>query len=166
MVRPHPPGPPGVAGIGNVPAYELDRLGFLLTCAREYWDIVRFNDKTSIVNDPVLIGQLLNQTDRGIRRLTISARGSRRRNTSEWAEARSAALPAFRRSRIEARCSELAIAIRSEVASWPLGSRIELLPLLQDMTASIAARFLLRTRRRTHIPALVSRLLGCALSYS
>src|SRR5689334_6845907 len=59
-----PPGPKGLPIIGNLEAYEEDRLGFFTSCAREYGDLVRFNDEVYLVNGPELIERILTRTNR------------------------------------------------------------------------------------------------------
>lgn len=58
-----PPGPRGQLLVGNLRAYEEDRLGFLLRARDRYGDVVAFDDRTTIINGGALSQALL--LDRG-----------------------------------------------------------------------------------------------------
>lgn len=47
-----PPGPRGSLLAGNLPAYEADRLGFLVQLRESYGPIARFGRRTTVINDP------------------------------------------------------------------------------------------------------------------
>jgi cytochrome P450 len=54
-----PPGPPGGRFVGNLADFEADRLGFLLRARDGYGGLVRFDGRTTIVNDPAFARQVL-----------------------------------------------------------------------------------------------------------
>jgi cytochrome P450 len=54
-----PPGPRGHWLVGNLRAYEDDRLGFLLTARENYGDVAAFDDRTTIVNNGRVAQQML-----------------------------------------------------------------------------------------------------------
>ena len=67
-----PPRPPGAHVSANARAYEEDRLGFLLAAERAYGPIVRFDQGTTIVNDPRLVHRILHDNDfRSRRKLLV-----------------------------------------------------------------------------------------------
>jgi cytochrome P450 len=55
----HPPGPRGHWLVGNLRAYEDDRLGFLLTARQKYGDVAAFDNRTAIVNSGRLAREML-----------------------------------------------------------------------------------------------------------
>jgi cytochrome P450 len=57
--RPRPPGPAGERWVGNLAAYEADRLGFLLATRAEHGDLVAFDGRTTLVHGPELVSTLL-----------------------------------------------------------------------------------------------------------
>lgn len=59
-----PPGPRGEPVVGNLRAYESDRLGFLMDVADRYGGIASFDSRTSIVSDVVLADQVLRDPSR------------------------------------------------------------------------------------------------------
>lgn len=59
-----PPGPPGLRFIGNIEAYEDDRLGFLTRCARDHGDIAAYSRDLYIISGPDLVERLLSGTNR------------------------------------------------------------------------------------------------------
>ena len=52
--QPRPPGPPGRLAVGNLADFEADRLGFLLRARDRYGGVVRFDGRTTMLNDPAL----------------------------------------------------------------------------------------------------------------
>ena len=58
-----PPGPAGERWVGNLAAYETDRLGFLLSSREEFGDLVAFDRRTAIVHDPGLVAEVLKDRD-------------------------------------------------------------------------------------------------------
>lgn len=55
MAIQQPPGP----GAREAAAYDEDRLGFLAGIAHRYGDVVRFDDRTWVVNDPVAAARIM-----------------------------------------------------------------------------------------------------------
>ena len=54
-----PPGPRGGLLVGNLEAFERDRLGFLRNVHEEYGDVVRFDRRTTLVSGPDLPSEVL-----------------------------------------------------------------------------------------------------------
>lgn len=60
-----PPGPRGHWLMGNGPAYDADRIGFLRRNHREYGDVFSFDERTIFVVDPELAHEALARTNHG-----------------------------------------------------------------------------------------------------
>lgn len=59
-----PPGPTGLPYIGNLEAYEEDRLAFLALCARDYGDVAAYDDTVFVVSRADLVERILTRTNR------------------------------------------------------------------------------------------------------
>jgi cytochrome P450 len=62
--RPGPPGPTGERWVGNLAAYEADRLGFLVATREEHGDLVGFDGRTALVHGPELVSTVLRDRTR------------------------------------------------------------------------------------------------------
>ncbi len=58
------PGPRGHWLMGNTPAYDADRIGFLIHHHRAYGDVFSFDERTVFVIDPELVHDALTRTNR------------------------------------------------------------------------------------------------------
>ncbi len=148
-----PPGPKGRFLIGNLQEYDRDHLGFLIRCAREYGDVVRFNILNVWVyalNHPDHIDYVLVRNNRNF----IKSRRSREQLrflgegllTSEgsfWRRQRRLAQPAFHKERVAAYGRVMVDLTEATVSTWREGEIRDIHQEMMHLTLRIAATTLL-----------------------
>lgn len=141
-----PPGPPGHRWSGNLPAYESDRLGFLLKVRETYGGIVAFDTNTTIVNEPNLAIELLEDRNRifDIRGNFLNERISADA-AAQTMWVRRHLNPGMRMSVVEElgdRTGELVLAALSKaVDADGLATALDPLPLLEDALSRVVSEF-------------------------
>lgn len=92
------PGPSGHRLVGNLHAYEADRLGFLQGAHAQYGPVVAFDKRTTSIADPGLIRDLLRSSSVGITH-DVLLRPVSRRQSAEMSAVRRFLSPMTRRSK-------------------------------------------------------------------
>ena len=147
MADRRPTGPPGPAGerwVGNLAAYEKDRLGFLLRTRDEFGGLVAFDRRTAIVHDPELVAQVLKDRDG---RFEISENFLQQRLSSAAVDdifrTRSLLNPGLRPSAVEGVAAQVGELVRHRFAARvAAGDEFDPLPALEEVISSaVAAHF-------------------------
>ncbi|MGH8904104.1 MAG: cytochrome P450 [Egibacteraceae bacterium] len=154
-----PPGPAGLRLIGNLDAYERDRLGFLTECARVYGDVVRYSDRVYIVSHPELVEQILVGTNREFLVAFNLLRRESRDDPGAWMRQRRAALQGLGHAAVSAFAGRIAAHADALVDTWRPG---DLRPVVADMerlTSAVIAEYC-AADQGGRLPARAAALLG------
>ena len=156
-----PPGPKGMPLLGNQPAFERNRLDFLLR-QREYGDLVRFSRRLYLVNSPDLAEDVFkhsNETFTITRTLLGEKTGGTRDSEDliEWMRARHVAGRGLNRKSLRGAEDRLAATVARHTDAWHARGQTEILPRLEDLTADLIAEYSLGPETGP-IPGLVARL--------
>lgn len=154
-----PPGPHGSWLLDNLVEYEQDRTGFLLRAAREYGDVVRFNDNVYLVNHPELIGEIFSATNK---RFSKTQNFLRERETprslNAWMQARKAAINSMGKDLIASFGDRISASAEDLVQSWHPGQRLAIQSEMESVTSRLIAKFCFGDQG-AEIPALCGELL-------
>ena len=136
-----PPGPAGERWVGNLAAYETDRLGFLLSSREEFGDLVAFDRRTAIVHDPGLVAEVLKDRDG---RFEISENFLQQRLSTAAVDdifrTRSLLNPGLRPSAVGGVASQVGELVRHRFAARAAaGDDFDPLPALEDVISSAVA---------------------------
>ncbi|MFI6033839.1 cytochrome P450 [Streptomyces sp. NPDC051315] len=162
MIR--PPGPLGERLAGNGPAYEQDRLGFMVRMSEEYGAIWSFDRHIVVVADPALAGDVLlrTNTDFGaevdfLHRKQKDDAETRR----QWASSRAARMRAMRPTAMHVQIPMMAAEIGGGISRWGTGD-IDVVDRMRAVTAAVGALFCLSDD--AHLVAGLARELFGALT--
>ena len=163
MTTGRPAGPPGPAGerwVGNLAAYETDRLGFLLRSRDEFGDLVAFDRRTAIVHGPELVAQVLKDRDG---RFEISENFLQQRLSTAAVDdifrTRSLLNPRLRPSALGAVAGQVGDLVRERFAAdVAAGVDFDPVPALEDVIASAVATHFFGAGGRD-LPGLTGALL-------
>jgi cytochrome P450 len=146
----------GLPIIGNLEAYENDRLGFLTECARTYGDVVRYSSDVYIVNEPKLIGRVLGETGRtfAVPFNLLRQRG----DDALWAQQRRAALAGLAPRAVQAFTGRLAAHIEGFVGEWRSPQVIRPLHELERLTSAVITDYCF-SGQGDRVPGRSARLL-------
>lgn len=135
------PGPRGRWLSGNLQDFDEDRLGFLLRCRDRFGDLVRFDDRTTIVNEADLARTVLKGPDS---QFQITENFLQQRLSLPDIESllgtRSLLNPALRRSAV-AGIRPLVASSTLEVLTMTAGSPVDPVAVLEQVTAGAVARY-------------------------
>ncbi|MGW7382829.1 cytochrome P450 [Streptomyces sp. NPDC054794] len=155
-----PPGPEGY-GFGNRLAFGRDALGFLLR-QREYGDLVRFDDSLYMVNSPVLVEQVLKNTN-GTYAITRDLLGEETdgsrasQDVARWMRARRLAGRGLNRAGLRAAGDGMARVVAGHAERWRAAGSIEAIGALEELSARLIAEFCLGPEPG-RVPELVADL--------
>ncbi|MDI1466103.1 cytochrome P450 [Catellatospora sp. KI3] len=154
-----PPGPRGHWLMGNTPAYEADRIGFLRRTHHEYGDVFSFDERTVSVADPELTHAALARTNSGF--LTeLPPFGSRpdldraAAQADAWMPTRRTAWPGLNQA-ASAAADGRTVEILDELAAAAADREVDVLPLARVFTARLTAEYCFG-RDSGGIPALLA----------
>ncbi|WP_317447502.1 cytochrome P450 [Streptomyces collinus] len=152
---------PEPAGCANRLAFARDPLGFLLR-QRAQGDLVRFEEGLYLVNSPILVEQVLKNTNGtyGIARdlLGEETDGSRAsEDLARWMRARRLAGRGLNRGGLRATGDRMATVVAGHAEGWRATGRIEAIGALEDLSARLIAEFCLGPEPG-RVPELVARL--------
>lgn len=159
-----PPGPKGPILLGNLLDFERDRLGFLLSTARQYGDVVPISllgGKLLLISDPALIEEVLVQKYRSFTK-GQALRGNRLLFgngilTSEgdfWRRQRKLMVPAFHRERINSYGEYTVAAGQRILGSWCNGQTYDINAEMLRLTLDVVVKTLFDTE----VPADVEKI--------
>lgn len=141
-----PPGPRGHRVIGNLKAYEEDRLGFLMQSARQYGPVVRYSDEVYILNAPSLVEETLRRTNQefaqdhdtqGQRIDTVKGSPLLER----WMSQRRAAGKGMSPRVVSAHADRLFALTESHISSWQTGKPVQVFDEMKGLTSKVVADF-------------------------
>lgn len=136
-----PPGPAGLPIIGNLEAYERDRLGFLTRCAREFGDVVRYSHSVYLINDPELVERILVQTNKQFAVMFNLFRRPLDVEQSDWVHQRRSAQKGLQASRLAEFAPRITERTDRLIDGWRPGERRCVLPDMERLTSEIIAEF-------------------------
>jgi cytochrome P450 len=152
---PLPPGPKGWPLIGSAPQFGRDPLGFLLTCARTYGDVVRLKfgrQSAYMLNHPDQLEEVLVTNNRNFCKEPIMPRhtlegalfgaGLVTSDGAFWLRQRRLAQPAFHRKRIESYGETMAVYTDRMLAGWRDGQSLDIHEEMMQLTLEIVAKTL------------------------
>lgn len=134
-------GPSGRRWSGNLGAFESDRLHFLLRAKAEFGGLVRFDDLTSIVNDPQLAAHILLDREQ-LYAIRENFRGEvlTHEQIAETRQLRPTLNPGLRRSRAVRVVPSVASRMETELRQ-AIGSCVDPLPMLERAAAQSIASY-------------------------
>ncbi|MCW2760415.1 MAG: putative cytochrome hydroxylase, partial [Marmoricola sp.] len=134
-------GPSGRRWSGNLGAFESDRLHFLLRAKAEFGGLVRFDDLTSIVNDPQLAVHILLDREQ-LYAIRENFRGEvlTPEQITETRQLRPTLNPGLRRSRAVRVVPSVASRMETELRQ-ATGSCVDPLPMLERAAARSIASY-------------------------
>ncbi|MEU8648950.1 cytochrome P450 [Streptomyces sp. NPDC048737] len=162
MIR--PPGPLGERLAGNGPAYEQDRLGFMVRMSEKYGAVWSFDRHIVVVADPALAGDVLlrTNTDFGAEVDFLHRRQKDDAETRrQWASSRAARMRAMRPTAMQAQVPMMAAEISGGISGWGTGD-IDVVDRMRAVTAGVGALFCLSAD--AHLVAGLARELFDALT--
>lgn len=59
-----PNGPSGIPALGNTYTYDRDRIGFVMSCQKQYGDVFRYSKSSTFILEPELAHEVLMRTDK------------------------------------------------------------------------------------------------------
>lgn len=143
--RHRPPGPRGHWLMGNTPAYDDDRIGFLRRTHGEYGDVFAFDERTVFVADPGTAHDVLARTNTDF--LTELAPFDARPDLGEaaaeagaWMSARRTVWPGLNHTAAAA-ADVRTVDILDELARPAAGHEVDVLPLARAFTAHAVADY-------------------------
>lgn len=159
MQHVQPPGPKGLPLIGNIEAFEEDRLGFLLACAKEYGDIVRFNDQVYILNNADFVEYVLTRTNHefSIPFNFLLERVSQA-ETPAWMKQRHGTAPGLGQKMIGDIVPQMVSVVEDVKQSWNLNTVIDIPKEMETITSRVIASFLFGADGQS-VPKLASEFL-------
>ncbi|PPT86754.1 cytochrome P450 [Xanthomonas theicola] len=151
-IRRVPPGPRGHWALGNRAAFSDDPLAFLQACARDHGDVVRIAERTYLVAEPALIGEVLG--DDGERHGKCDPDPSQRRAAfpasvmnsvgKDWRQKRQRLQPAFRSALVRDYAAQAVAATQPLLQRWAQpGDAMDMRVLMTEVCAQLGAGFLL-----------------------
>lgn len=139
-----PPGPRGRPFVGNLKAYEDDRLGFLLRTRDHYGDVVALDERTTVINGGRLAVELLLDRPKALalhenflqERLSVAA-------DEEAVSLRRLLNPGLRESTISSALSPLVQRVDAEALDWLAlsGEPVDPVPVLERAIAANVAAY-------------------------
>jgi cytochrome P450 len=158
-----PPGPKGLPIIGNLEAFEEDRLGFILKCRRDYGDIVRYNSKSYIIYHPDDLEQVFSRTNKEfVIGFDVFQRGIDQDHTNAFMLYRQAITKGFRKSLINAFLPNIEMIVRNVASYWNQSPYINVLHEMEKITGSAIAMYSFG-RDGKYIPKLATELLDALI---
>ncbi|MFD3334289.1 cytochrome P450 [Streptomyces sp. NPDC058700] len=136
-----PPGPLGGRFAGNGPAYDQNRLEFMVRMSDRYGAIWSFDRHIVVVADPVLAGEVLTRThtDFGAEVDFLHRRQKDDAETrQQWASSRAARMRSLRPSSMHTRIPVIAAELNGEISSWGKGE-IDVVDRMRSLTARVGA---------------------------
>lgn len=155
-----PPGPRGLKIIGNIEAFEEDRLGFLLDCRDKYGDVVRFSDRVTIIFGADLVNEVLVNTNSTyaitdnflLEEVSTDLVG-------KWMHARSMLNVGLRASVVRRFADEVATLALAQLSTISGTAPVDVVQLMENITAPSIARFFFGADDAEPIPRLSTELL-------
>lgn len=161
-----PPGPRGLRLIGNIEAYEEDRLQFLTNCARDYGDIVAVSENIYSVNRPDLIEQILGNTDHAF---VVSQNLFRREVAdafqNEVVGIRGLMVRGLHRSAVLAFVPRMVCLTEQATRGWSPGQQVDLQADMELLTARLSAFYCFEVDG-LNVPRLARNLLDALVPIS
>ncbi|MGW4462771.1 cytochrome P450 [Micromonospora sp. NPDC004704] len=164
-----PPGPRGHWLMGNIPAYDNDRIGFLRRCHTEYGDVFSYDERTVFVIDPDLTHDVLARTNQDF--VTELAPFDTRRDVeqaarqgSSWMSARRTVWPGLNHS-ASVTADNRTVEILDEVTDSVTGAECDVLPLMRTFTARSISEYCFGPDS-TEIPDLLAESLDVTRPFS
>jgi cytochrome P450 len=134
-------GPSGDRWSGNLADFETDRLAFMLRMRDEFGGLVRFDSRTTIVNDPHLAAEILLDRKKSFAiRENFRGETLTRDQVAETKWLRPALNPGMRRGRAGAITDDVVARLSAELLAAS-GAPVDPLPLLERVSAHSVARF-------------------------
>ena len=132
-----PPGPKGLPIIGNLEAFEQDRLGFLTECKNLYGDIVRYHSSTYIVFHPDHIATILKRTNRefGIG-FDVFQRGIDDEHTKDFMAYRHTVVQGMTHSLLRSFLPKMLDIVDAKTASWSPGMTVDVPKAMEEITGA------------------------------
>ncbi|MEU4234970.1 cytochrome P450 [Nonomuraea sp. NPDC026600] len=142
-----PPGPRGHWLLGNVVAYDKDRISFLRRHHREYGDVFSFDDRVVFTIDPQLTHQVLTATNHDyVTELTPFAGSSALHAAGEminpWMRARRVVRPVLGDAAVSGLDRRI-VAILDAVLDRTAGRDVDVLPVMLDFAGHAVAELCL-----------------------
>ncbi|MER8097136.1 cytochrome P450 [Streptomyces goshikiensis] len=137
-----PPGPKMSKLVGNVEAYEKDRLGFTLAAAQEYGDIWAFSDQVYVVTTPDLAHEVLSATYTTygpVRNFFHRKIKGNPALQSEWDQSRTARMRGMRPSAMGNRIPHMANIVEEVLDAWPASGRLDAVPQFRRLASTLGA---------------------------
>jgi cytochrome P450 len=137
-----PPGPRGRRAVGNLADFEADRLGFLLRARDDHGGVVRFDRRTTVINDPALARHVL--LDRASR-FTVPHNFLQQRlspdDLAETWELRREVNRLLRPQAVRGLSFLVSRAVHSTLADLAEGDAADPVPRMEGVTASALAEY-------------------------
>jgi len=159
MAGGRPPGPRGHWLMGNIPAYEADRIGFLQRCHREYGDVFSFDERTIFVADPELVHEVLADPHGGfVTELAPFSSGRdldrAARQAGSWMSARRTVWPGLNHSAAVA-ADRRTVEILDATLDCAAGGEIDVVAVMLEFTGHAIAEYCVGPDS-TDVPELLS----------
>ncbi|MEV4410324.1 cytochrome P450 [Catellatospora sp. NPDC049609] len=154
-----PPGPRGHWLLGNTPAYDTDRIGFLRRTHREHGDVFAFDERTVFVADPELAHDALARTNSSfLTELTpFDTRPDLDRAAAQadaWMSARRTVWPGLNHAAAAA-ADGRTVALLDALAGLAAEREVDVLPMMRTYAAHAIAGYCFG-RDATGIPELLA----------
>lgn len=153
-----PPGPAGLPLIGNLDAYESDRLGLLTRCARVYGDVARYSNQVYVVSHPQLVEQILANTNHTFLVAFNLLRRQSRDDPAAWMRQRRAVLRGLRQAAVVAFAGRIVAHADALVDSWRPGEPRPVVVDMQRLTSAVIAEYCV-SDQGGRLPGLAAALL-------
>lgn len=128
--------------VGDIAQYEQNRLGFLLSLAREHGDIARYSKTAYIISHPDLIEQILRKSNRDFLVIENAWRQTDCEDRiADWMEKRRGVSVGLHRKAVQAYIDKVVSITESMIDEWQEGQEIAVYEVMKQITCKITVNY-------------------------
>ncbi|KOG91592.1 hypothetical protein ADK38_02330, partial [Streptomyces varsoviensis] len=137
-----PPGPPGDRLAGNGPAYDRDRLGFMVEMSERYGAIWSFDRHIVVAADPATAGEVLLRTNTDFGGEVDFLHRKQKENAAtqrQWASSRAARMRGMRPSAMQMKIPLIAARMAEAITAWGDDGDIDVVARMRTLTSGLGS---------------------------